>query len=71
MTRRNDVLFHLRMPAALNEEIEAIAARYGVSKTELMRRFLKLGLVSIALQEHPTDALIVREGDTEKEVMLI
>jgi hypothetical protein len=37
----------------------------------MLRRFIRLGLLATQIQERPDAALIFREGDREREILLL
>jgi hypothetical protein len=62
--------YHLVMPDELYAELEAEANKRQSTVVELLRRFIKLGLVAIKVDETPDAALIIREGDKETRIVL-
>jgi hypothetical protein len=63
--------YNVVIPEDLYQQLQEAADRRGISYSELLRRFIKLGLIATWIEELPDAALIVREGDTEKELLLI
>jgi len=63
--------YSLVLPEDLFEEVERLAERQQTSVVELLRRFTRLGLLATQLQERADAALVIREGDREREVMLL
>lgn len=63
--------FNLTLPEQLYQEMQRIADEQNTTVVELLRRFVKLGLLAIKLQESPDSGLIVREGNQEHKVMLL
>lgn len=62
--------FNLSMSEDLFEELEALAAKNSTSVTELMRSFVKLGLVHCALEEKG-GRMIVEEASGEQRTLKI
>ncbi len=69
--RRQGRRYSLVLPEELFQEVERLAERQNTSVVELLRRFTRLGLFAMQLQERPDAALIVREGGTERQLMLL
>jgi hypothetical protein len=63
--------YHLVLPEALMAEIQQIAKDKRTTPVELLRRFIKLGLVAIKIENEPDAALIVREGNDEREITFL
>jgi ATP-dependent Clp protease ATP-binding subunit ClpA len=69
--RRQGRRYSLVLPEDLFEQVERLAERQNTSVVELLRRFTRLGLLATQLQERPDAALIIREGGTERQVLLL
>jgi ATP-dependent Clp protease ATP-binding subunit ClpA len=69
--RRQGRRYSLVLPDDLFTEVERLAERQHTSVVELLRRFTRLGLLAMQLQERPEAALIIREGGTERQLMLL
>ncbi len=63
--------YHLSMPVSLHKELEAIAKGRQISIAELMRQFLRLGVVASKLQESPDSRLCVAEGDKIQQIIVL
>jgi len=63
--------YNLVLPEDLYNEVRRQADEHGTTVVELIRKFIKLGLLAMDVQEDPESALIIREGDTEREVILL
>lgn len=63
--------FNLILPEELVERVQEIAEEEHLSAVEVMRRFIKLGLLATDIQRKPDSALILREGDDEKQIMFL
>jgi hypothetical protein len=61
----------VEIPEPLLRELEALAQDRGTSATELARRFVGLGLFLARAQGSPQTSLIVREGERERELVLL
>jgi hypothetical protein len=63
--------YNLVIPAALFQEIQALATHRQVSVLELLRRFIRLGLLVAKAEETPETAFVLREGSRERELLLL
>lgn len=73
MANKSDGLkrYNLVLPETLFDELQKLAEERHTTVVELLRRFIKLGLLTIQLEETPGAALLIREGDTEREVVFL
>ena len=69
--RRQGRRYSLVLPDDLFAEVERLAERQQTTVVELLRRFTRLGLLATHLQERPDAALLVREGGTERQLLLL
>ena len=67
----NKKRYTLVLPEALYDEVEKIAQDEETTVIEIIRRFIKLGLLAMELQASPSGALIIREGDKEREIFIL
>jgi hypothetical protein len=63
--------YNLALPEPLYEELQTLADREHTTILELLRRFIKLGLLAVKVQDTPGAALIIREGESEREIVLL
>ena len=63
--------YHLQVPTELFDEVQKVADRKGLTVVEVIRKSLKLGLLAARLEDDPDSQLIIRRGDTEREVVLL
>ncbi len=63
--------YHLVVPEDLFEQVQELAEQRHTTVVELLRRFIKLGLVAAKVEENPDAALLIREGDRERQIILI
>jgi ATP-dependent Clp protease ATP-binding subunit ClpC len=63
--------YNLVLPDELYEELQQLADRQHTTVVEILRRFVKLGLLATKISESPGSALIIREGDREREILLL
>jgi ATP-dependent Clp protease ATP-binding subunit ClpA len=69
--RRQGRRYSLVLPEGLFEQVERLAQRHDTTVVELLRRFTRLGLMAMELQERRDAALIIREGDTERQILFL
>ena len=63
--------YNLTIPQALYDDLENLADREHTSVLELVRRFIKLGLIAVKVQETPGAGLFIREGESERQLLLL
>jgi hypothetical protein len=63
--------YNLALPKELFEELKEAADERGITVVEVLRKFIKLGLLALETQDKPGSALIIREGDTERQIMML
>ena len=63
--------YNLALPNELFEELKMVADEKGISVVEMLRKFIRLGLLALQIQDKPGSALIIREGDTERQIMIL
>lgn len=63
--------YNLVLPSNLFDEVQKLAEDEHVSILELLKRFIKIGLVVTKLAQSPNASLILREGDRERELVLL
>lgn len=60
------------VPPELSAELTRIADSRGVKVVELMRQFIKLGMLAAMIEEDPNSALVIRQVDgIDQELLLI
>jgi hypothetical protein len=63
--------YSLVLPETLFAEVQRLADAEQTTVVELLRRFIKLGLLASRIADTPGSALIIREGDREREILMI
>ena len=63
--------YTLVLPAELFDEVQSVAEARQVTVVETLRKFIRLGLLAVQAEETPGSALVIREGDTEREIILV
>jgi hypothetical protein len=63
--------YNLALPKELFDELKNAADERGMTVVEVLRKFIKLGLLALETETKPGSALIIREGDTERQIMML
>lgn len=63
--------YQLTLPDELYREIQGIADKEHSSVLETIRRLIKYGLLVFNILQDPDAKLIIREGDTEREIVMV
>jgi len=63
--------YSLVLPEDLFTAIQALADQRQTTVVDLIRRFIKLGLIAAKIEDTPGAALIIRDGDTERQIILL
>ncbi len=63
--------YNLVLPEAIYAEVEKVAESRGTTVVEVLRKFIKLGLLAVKVEETNGSALLIREGDTVREIILL
>jgi ATP-dependent Clp protease ATP-binding subunit ClpA len=63
--------YNLALPEDLFDQVQDLADREQTTVVEVLRRFVKLGLLATEIQDRPDAALIIREGGREREIVLL
>ncbi len=68
--------YNLAIPTDLFDEIKDVADKRHISLVELLRKFIKIGLIVSKVEDNPNAAIIIREdsqngsGVREREIIL-
>ncbi len=63
--------YNLVLPMDLFNAIQQIADEEQTTVVEMLRRFIKLGLIAIDIARDPNSKLIIREGNRDQEILLL
>jgi hypothetical protein len=63
--------YNLVLPRHLYEEVQTVAKEQNTSIPDLLKRFIKIGLLVAKLSQSPDTTLIIREGNREREVVFV
>ena len=62
--------YNLALPKELFDALQEEADKNGTTVVDLIRKFIKLGLFAAAVTEDDDAELIVRQGDSEKQIVI-
>lgn len=63
--------YNLALPSSLFDEVYALAKDERVSVLELLKRLIKIGLVVTKVTQSSDAHIIIRQGDRERELVLL
>ena len=63
--------YNLGLPAELYNELHEISKKEHSTVLEMIRKFIKLGLVIIKIGSDPNSAVIIRDAQGERELKVI
>lgn len=63
--------YNLVIPKDLFDEVQRLADQRQTTVVDLFRRFIRLGLLAAYLEDRHDAALIIREGNVEREIILL
>lgn len=66
----NHKRYHISMPQDLFDELESLAKKRHTTTLDIVRRFLKMGLVIDRVEEDPDADILIREGDSLQKLLL-
>jgi hypothetical protein len=70
-TARSTKRYNLVLPAELFDELQEVADQKHTTVQELVRRFVKLGLLAVRAETTPGLDFLVRESGVESRVMIL
>lgn len=60
--------FNLTLPTPIIAELEKVAQEYQISIVDVLRSFIRIGLMVVRAQNDPNKAVMIREGDRISEI---
>ena len=63
--------YNLVLPEELFNEVQTVADRHHTTVLEVLRRFIKLGLLVAQAEESPDTAFLIRKGNEEQRLLLL
>ena len=71
MTKEKTKRYNMVIPQPLFDELQMMADERHSTVLEVLKQFIRLGLLVSKAEKSPDAAVIIREGDRERELMLI
>ena len=71
MVKEKTKRYNMVLPQPLFDELQIIADERHSTVLEVLKQFIRLGLLVSKTEKSPDAAVIIREGDRERELMLI
>lgn len=71
MTREKTKRYNLVLPQPLFDELQRIADERQSTVLEVLKQFIRLGLLVSKAERSSDTAVVIREGDRERELLLI
>jgi hypothetical protein len=63
--------YNLVLPMELFDEVQKLADSRQTTVVEMLRKFIKLGLLAVQIEETSDATLLIREGDTERQIIFL
>ncbi len=63
--------YNLVLAEEMYAELEKVAHKRHTSVVEILRRYIKLGLLVEQIDERPGAELLIREGSRERQIVLL
>ena len=63
--------YNLVLPETVYLEVEKVAVNRGTTVVEILRKFIKLGLLAVKIEDTDGSALLIKEGEEIKEIILL
>jgi hypothetical protein len=63
--------YNLVLTEEMYAELEKVAHKRHTSMVEILRRYIKLGLLVEQIDERPGAELLIREGARERQIVLL
>ena len=63
--------YSLALPEELFNELQRVADEKQTSIVEVLRKYIKVGLLLESIENSPDSTLLIREGGTERQIILI
>lgn len=71
-TNRKEIKrYNLALPQELYAELQNIAENEYTTVLEVIKKFIKIGLISVNIQNDPDSKLIIKQKDKERELSFI
>lgn len=70
-TKIHNKRYNLSLPQNLYDELDLIAEKKQTNIADIIRSFIKLGMIVNKLEDDPNASFIIRENDKEREIILL
>lgn len=71
MKKKQQKRYNLVLPEGLFNRVQELADEEETSVVELLRKFIKLGLLAVDIEKDPDAALLIREKDVERQLVIL
>ncbi len=71
MAKENTKRYNLVLPQQLFDELQSVAEERHATVLEVLKQYIRLGLLVSKAEKSPDVSVVVREGERERELMLI
>ncbi len=63
--------YNLALPEDLFDSIHELAEKEHTTVLEILRKFIRLGLIAADISKDSNSKLIIREGNAEREILML
>jgi hypothetical protein len=63
--------YNLILPEELFQTVDNIAKKQHITTIDLLKKYIKLGLLASEIENDPDSKLIIRQGKTDREIIFI
>lgn len=71
MKKKKMKRYNLVLPEDLYIEVKRIADERDTTVVDLFRRFIKLGLLAIQIEDDPNTSLLIERNGKQKEILVL
>lgn len=71
MQKKKVKRYHLVLPEDIYAEVKKIAEERDTTVVDLFRRFIKLGLLALQVEDDPNASLIIEENGRQRVILLL
>ncbi len=71
MAKENTKRYNLVLPQPLFDELQSVADERHATVLEVLKQYIRLGLLVSKAEKSPDVSVVIREGERERELMLI
>jgi hypothetical protein len=63
--------YHLVLPEPLFDQIQKVAKVKQTTVLEVMKRFIKIGLLAEQVANKPGSSFVIKEGENERHILFV